>query len=67
MPGTELSPSLMDAHHKPCLAVGGGSAEIRKAPALLPCGICLGWWSAFSYGNHTCGRTTIKKNKKKQA
>lgn len=28
MPGTELSPSLMDARHKPCLALGGGSAEI---------------------------------------
>lgn len=27
VPRTELSPSLMDAHHKPCLALGGGSAE----------------------------------------
>lgn len=28
MPHTELSPSLMDAYHKPCLVLGGGSAEI---------------------------------------
>lgn len=28
MPGIELSPSLMAAYHKLCLALGGDSAEI---------------------------------------